>query len=229
MKVFYNEKENLILDAASKLIIHHGYDKTSVAEIAKEAGIGKGTIYLYFRSKDEIVESLLMREMYRHNLIWIDLVEKDPEGGLLSRMYINQLLAMNKSEFMMAIFRKDIRIFGSYLKKENSFLRDASSTTIRKEFVQMMQEVNCIRKDLDPVVVAHIMDMIAYSLVGIGNIKSEEDIPDISSVMEGLAKMMHDSLTPPNGGDSEAGKAVLRSIVDQAKKAYSLESGESYD
>jgi AcrR family transcriptional regulator len=43
-----------ILDAAQKLFARFGYKKTAVDEIAKEAGIGKGTVYLYFRSKEEI-------------------------------------------------------------------------------------------------------------------------------------------------------------------------------
>lgn len=147
----------------------------------------------------------------------------------MSRMYINQLLAMNQSDFMIAMFKKDVRIFGTYLKKEGNFLKEGSSSTIRKDFVEMMQEVNCIRKDLEPAIVAHIMDMVAYSLVGIKDIKKEEDIPDFDEVMEGLATMMHDSFTPKDGGDSDAGKEVLRQIVNQAKAAYGLESEENDD
>lgn len=224
MKVIFNDKENLILDAACGLFIEFGYDKTSVLEISKAAGIGKGTIYLYFKSKLEVLENLLMREMYQHNIRWIDLVENDPQGGLLDRMYINQLLALKNSTFMMAVFRKDTKVLGSYLKNSKSMFSQGSMSTIRKEFVEMMQAVNCIRQDLDPEIVAHIMDMIAYSLVSIGDIKSHEDIPDFDKLMTGIAQMMHDSLQPPDGGDSEAGKEVLRSIVSQAKKDYGIES-----
>ena len=39
MKFTYNEKENALLDAAMSLFIRYGYDKTTVEEIAKKAGI----------------------------------------------------------------------------------------------------------------------------------------------------------------------------------------------
>jgi AcrR family transcriptional regulator len=43
-----------ILDAADRLIAHYGYKKTTIDDVAREAGIGKGTIYLYFKSKEEV-------------------------------------------------------------------------------------------------------------------------------------------------------------------------------
>jgi AcrR family transcriptional regulator len=48
-----------ILRAAWGLIRHYGYHKTTIGDIAREAGLGKGTIYLYFRSKEEIMLGLV--------------------------------------------------------------------------------------------------------------------------------------------------------------------------
>ncbi|MHC4931029.1 MAG: TetR/AcrR family transcriptional regulator [Planctomycetota bacterium] len=52
-------KPDAILRAAWKLIRHYGYTKTTIAEVAHEAGVGKGTVYLYFRSKEEIMLALV--------------------------------------------------------------------------------------------------------------------------------------------------------------------------
>ncbi|MHC4224149.1 MAG: TetR/AcrR family transcriptional regulator [Planctomycetota bacterium] len=52
-------KPDAILRAAWKLIRHYGYGKTTIAEVAREAGVGKGTVYLYFRSKEEIMLALV--------------------------------------------------------------------------------------------------------------------------------------------------------------------------
>ena len=49
--------EKQIQAAAEKLFLHYGFRKTSVEQIAREAGIGKGTIYNYFRNKEELFES----------------------------------------------------------------------------------------------------------------------------------------------------------------------------
>jgi AcrR family transcriptional regulator len=45
---------DLILDAADRLLARYGYKKMTMDDIAQEVGIGKGTIYLHFRSKEEI-------------------------------------------------------------------------------------------------------------------------------------------------------------------------------
>jgi AcrR family transcriptional regulator len=46
-----------ILDATDRLLARFGYRKMTVEDIAAEAGIGKGTIYLHFNSKEEVVLS----------------------------------------------------------------------------------------------------------------------------------------------------------------------------
>jgi AcrR family transcriptional regulator len=43
-----------ILDAAERLLARYGYKKTTIDDLAREAGIGKGTVYLHFPSKDEV-------------------------------------------------------------------------------------------------------------------------------------------------------------------------------
>ena len=49
----------MILQASWKLIHQYGYQKTTIDDIARTAGIAKGTIYLYFRSKSEIMLALV--------------------------------------------------------------------------------------------------------------------------------------------------------------------------
>src|SRR5262245_25926299 len=43
-----------ILDAVERLLARYGYKKTTIDDLAREAGIGKGSIYLHFPSKEEV-------------------------------------------------------------------------------------------------------------------------------------------------------------------------------
>jgi AcrR family transcriptional regulator len=52
------ERRRTILDAASRLFLHYGHAKTTIADIAREAGVAVGTVYLDFPSKEAIVEEL---------------------------------------------------------------------------------------------------------------------------------------------------------------------------
>ena len=51
-----------IVNAATELFIKQGYRKTSVDEIAKRASVAKGTIYLYFKTKSEIMLQAIIEE-----------------------------------------------------------------------------------------------------------------------------------------------------------------------
>jgi AcrR family transcriptional regulator len=56
-----NDKEIRILEAAKDLFSRYGLRKTSIEEIAKSAGLGKGTVYLYFRSKEDIFDAVVQQ------------------------------------------------------------------------------------------------------------------------------------------------------------------------
>lgn len=50
-----------LLAAAQRLFVKHGYRHTSVEEVAKETGLTKGSVYFYFRSKEQLLAALLSR------------------------------------------------------------------------------------------------------------------------------------------------------------------------
>jgi len=59
------EKYQVILDAAVKTFSQSGYHRTRVADIAREAGVADGTVYIYFENKEDILISLFQDLMQR--------------------------------------------------------------------------------------------------------------------------------------------------------------------
>src|ERR1700752_1410405 len=57
------DKREAILRAAIRLFANSGYFNSKVADIAREAGVADGTVYLYFKSKEEILHSIFDRSM----------------------------------------------------------------------------------------------------------------------------------------------------------------------
>ncbi len=55
-------KENRLLDAAYNLFIEKGITATAIDEIVKKAGVAKGTFYLYFKDKEDILEKLILKK-----------------------------------------------------------------------------------------------------------------------------------------------------------------------
>jgi TetR/AcrR family fatty acid metabolism transcriptional regulator len=57
------DKRERILTAAERIFARHGFFAAKVADVAKEAGVADGTIYLYFKSKDDLLISVFERRM----------------------------------------------------------------------------------------------------------------------------------------------------------------------
>ncbi|MFZ0548426.1 MAG: TetR/AcrR family transcriptional regulator [Candidatus Promineifilaceae bacterium] len=217
------EREQRILDSAAELFIHYGFDKTTVSDIARAAGISKGAIYLHFESKESLLEALVVRELQIYAERWLALIEADPMGGTIAGLYKNSLYALNDSPFMRAMFTQDGRVLGNYLHKPGNFFqqfRESQTESSRYLFVKLMQEAGAVRKELDAHIIAHIMDMLAYGLVSIDDMIPKEAIPPLDDVIEGIAFIMDRALTPENGGNSEVGKAIVRQLAEAGRLQY---------
>src|ERR1700676_5744126 len=58
-----NSKRRQILDGAGKVFMDLGFDGASMGEIARAAGVSKGTLYVYFADKSRLFEAIVEREM----------------------------------------------------------------------------------------------------------------------------------------------------------------------
>lgn len=213
-----NNREQRILDAAAELISLYGYDKTSVSDIAEAAGISKGAVYLHFSSKEELFEALLYREVMAYSESWLEHIEADPQGGTIGGIYKAVLYAINHNLFMSAIVKQDPRIFGNYLRKPKNLFTAMESPALRSDFLRAMQEAGAVRRDVDPQVMSHIMDMLSYGLVGLPTIKPARALPPFDQLMDTIAEMMDRMLTPLEGDPGAAGKAVIRTMAATARE-----------
>ncbi|WP_165000295.1 TetR/AcrR family transcriptional regulator [Anaerophilus nitritogenes] len=66
-----NEKQTIIIQAAMKIFCKDGFHKAKVSEIASKAGIGKGTLYEYFKSKQDLFLKMIQyyTDVYFHQLV----------------------------------------------------------------------------------------------------------------------------------------------------------------
>lgn len=88
-------KYQLIIDAAVKVIAENGYHASQVSKIAKEAGVADGTIYLYFKNKEDVLVSVFEEKMgqFIGKIAEATNAQPDPNRKLkiLIEMHFNQL------------------------------------------------------------------------------------------------------------------------------------------
>jgi AcrR family transcriptional regulator len=128
------EVREAILDATDSLLSRYGYKKMTIDDLAKEVGIGKGSVYLHFTSKEEIVLSHIDRiiEQLKGKLAAISNSEAKPEERLRKMLKtrvlhrfesvqhytqnLNDLLAAIRPRFLARrekYFTEEARIFAS--------------------------------------------------------------------------------------------------------------------
>ncbi len=81
-----SDKKELIFDAMEKLMSEVPYKDISVDVIAKKAGIGKGSIYYYFKSKDEILYSVIERCYRRAVHEYFETLHTSSENSALAKI-----------------------------------------------------------------------------------------------------------------------------------------------
>lgn len=215
-----NKTQDQILTAAAEVIIRLGYDKTNMSDIAEAAGLSRRTIYLYFKGKEDLFEALVYREWMQYAHTWMDYVESDPRGGTLGGYFRATMRTVNSRPLIASVMRRDRRVLGNYLRKPDNLFAWLQSGSISVDFIRALQAAGAVRQDLDPAVIAHIIGILGYGQLTIGDFQTADQSPPYEAVMETLADMMDRMLTPEGGGDSEAGKAVIRQIVAAAKAKF---------
>jgi AcrR family transcriptional regulator len=91
--VQHGSTRDAILDATDHLLSRYGYKKMTIDDLAAEVGIGKGTVYLYFPSKEEIVLSHIDRIIERLKARLWAIVHKDlPPDEKIRRMMVERVV-----------------------------------------------------------------------------------------------------------------------------------------
>ncbi|EIJ79199.1 TetR family transcriptional regulator [Bacillus methanolicus PB1] len=87
-------KYRQIIDAAVIVIAENGYHQAQVSKIAKQAGVADGTIYLYFKNKEDILISLFQDKMG----LFVEIIEKEIAG---KETAAEKLLTLIENHFKM--------------------------------------------------------------------------------------------------------------------------------
>src|SRR5207302_3330873 len=112
-----NEKRGRILEAAVKVFAERGFHTATVAEIARAAGVADGTIYLYFKSKDDLLLRLFDEKMT--SLLEearADLERESGAAGKLRRFIQLHLALVERNPELASVLIVELRQSAQFLK-----------------------------------------------------------------------------------------------------------------
>jgi TetR/AcrR family fatty acid metabolism transcriptional regulator len=178
-----NNKYETILRSAIKVFARNGFFSSKVADIAKEAGVADGTVYLYFKNKDDMLVSIF-------NYVMEDALEKG--RARLARVddpveIVKQIAKAHLERF--AGDRDLAIVFQAELRSSTKFMEQFSATGVTEYLeliraaIQAGQKTGVFRKELNSTLMAKILfgaldEMVTnwvlskkkYSLVATGEV-----------------------------------------------------------
>ncbi len=156
-RTIVTDKREAILRAAIKVFAGKGYFNSKVADIASEAGIADGTVYLYFKSKDEILHSVFDRAMDEFIAEGTQELAKlnDPVEKLrrISQLHLSRL---GGDRDMAIVFQVELRGSTKFMQ-EFSAAGFAKYLDVIRETIDQGQRAGIFRDDIKPIICAKIL------------------------------------------------------------------------
>ncbi|MBA2951379.1 TetR/AcrR family transcriptional regulator [Streptomyces himalayensis] len=108
-----DERAERILAAARELLLAWGYKRVTVDEIARRARIGKGTVYLHWKTKETLFTELLRRELHKQLGILAAGIGQDASAALPSRLVREVFLQQTRNPLDRALHAGDSDVLGA--------------------------------------------------------------------------------------------------------------------
>ncbi len=192
------ERAHRILDAAAELIQRWGYKKTAVDDIARLAGVAKGTIYLHWKTREDLFITLLLRESLETLEAMVERIDNDPLGICLSNLIKHAIYVTMTRPLTRALFIQDVSVLGELLQQGHEDLDTLSQQKLLagRQLFDFFRAKGVLRTDRNAE-----QQLKMYTTMVIGTMTVDQYLPpDMHSspaeATELLAAMLHDTLEP---------------------------------
>lgn len=200
-----SEKRRRILDGALKAFARKGFYNTKVSEIAAEAGVADGTIYLYFKNKDDLLISL-----FEDRMEWINerlRVELDSMSG----GFREKLSALIRGHFMLVVENRDLAEFITVeLRQSAKFVKEYSNPKfgdylkILQRLLEQAQQSGELREDFDARLMSRAifgaLDEVLLQL----SLTAKVEVDEVERRTRMLSEMFLSGLSPAQTGGGQA-------------------------
>jgi TetR/AcrR family fatty acid metabolism transcriptional regulator len=142
-----SDKHQRILDAAVKVFAQKGFFQSKVSEIAREAGVADGTVYLYFKNKDDLLISIFEEKMRDVITQFRSAISREKDARSRFKTLIRMHLASFQADPDLAA------VLQVELRQSSRFMREYKKTELKRyldiigEIVEQGQKEGVFRRD----------------------------------------------------------------------------------
>jgi AcrR family transcriptional regulator len=204
------ERAQRILDAAADLLLRWGYKRITIDDIAQQASVGTGTVYLHWKTKEALFESVLLRELLA---VWHELIahmQADPSEVLLHRFLRAQTLIVRSRPLARALFTRDVALLGKLT--QSSVTQQNQQLTTAREFITLLRGLGLMRSDADLAVQAYAFSAMVTGAAFVEQFLTDGDRVPLEAQADAVALLAQRTFDPDTPPDA----ATLRDVVAPA-------------
>src|SRR2546426_586544 len=214
------ERADRILDAAAELILRWGYKKTTIDDIARQARVAKGTIYLHWKTREDLFMALLIREDFKYAEDMKRRIASDPEGSTLRGFVKHSTLALMNNALIKALLLNDTDMLGEIASREYSSATYPQRIENYKAFLEFLRSHGLVSTDTGIREQTYILSAVWIGFLLVDPWMPEEFKFSDEEMIEMLADTVQRALEPRNTATGSAKDAGSLQEVSNALNLY---------
>ena len=203
-----------LLDAAAALLVRWGYRRVTIDDVAREAGVGKGTVYLHFRTKEALFVTVLLREQRVVLDGMATRMRADPVEALPSRMMGSVYRRLANDPVARGVYMGDAETFGKLAQEAAGTLGELSERreVVVAEHVRLLREAGLLRTDLGADAQRYLLATVPFGFYLLG----PDSMPGVPADADVRAELMSYAVAAVlETGDSVPSEAIAEAVARQ--------------
>jgi len=215
-----------ILDTARELLLRWGYRRVTIDELARRAGVGKGTLYLHWGSREELFQAVSTREAAAMTEAVIGGIARDPARVALHR-YLRALFveAMNRP-VLRALYTRDTETLDALLTTTSHRRLEQTKLTVNRDYLSVLAAEAMLRDDLRPSDLDYPLPTLVFGFFAVEPFLPPESGLSLQQKADQLAETVRRTFEPPAAPDrdrlgraAEAAIPIFQRLADDYRAA----------
>ncbi|RDI49642.1 TetR/AcrR family transcriptional regulator [Nocardia mexicana] len=159
------DRAERVLDAAGELLLRLGYRRATVDDVADRAGVGKGTVYLHWKTREALFLAVLQREVVASMDQLVAALKADAAVGVLHRLTEVHFLNVMRRPLLRALYTSDPGVLGKLATalhaKQGERHHDAFD-----DYLRLLADNGLLRDDLPIREISYAYHAILHGYLG---------------------------------------------------------------
>jgi len=216
------ERAQRILDAAATLILRWGFQKTTLDDVSRLARVAKGTMYLHWKTREDLFRALIQRERLELAKDIKQRVSGDPSGATLRGILKHTALGLMKRPLLKAILMRDMDVLGKLAHSEQSNIAQVDKLMGFKIYLELLREYGLVRTDLSLRVQVYMFSAIFMGFFFVAPLMPDEYTLSDEELADLMAETVHCTLEAGRSAQPDELQAVYHSFMQYLNHAMEM-------